>query len=571
MASLGTSKKTGKAALLLLFGLFCVSALIGQDIRVEASVSRNPVMPGENVGITVTVHNGKGEVQMKQIAGLQFMYGPSMSSNVTIVNGQRSTEYGYTYTFRALNEGTVRIPEIEVRTAAGTLKTQPIELKITKGSDSSISGNFIVAIEPSKRKVYLGEPIIVAYKIYQLYGNGFRPETYEFPEFTGFWPESVDDHQGRWEAQVINGQRYSVATLKVDVLFPQKTGTFTVDGFKMTSIVGSMWNRQRVSASSKPITIEVLPHPGGKPENFLGTFKNMNIEVKASETELKANEALTVSVTYSGSGSLRLLREPQFNWPPDLEVYDPEVKDRINVTATGVSGKRTYEYLVIPRTAGNYQISVPSASWFNPREKKYISRTFDPIDLKVARGEGSADMNYTFSSKSDVQVLNKDIRFIRPTPGLLLRQTDLFFRSFGYYFLYILPALGFVLAVFIHRRRKGEAANERGLRMRKAGRTVKKFLREAEQAKTDPTKFYEALSRGLEHYALDKLGLDRSELSRQRIEESLSSGGSAELATAFAALYDRCQMARYAPSAAEDPSKMLNDARGVIAQIENAR
>lgn len=571
MASLRTSKKTGKATLLLLFGLFCVSALIGQDIRVEASVSRNPVMPGENVSITVTVHNGKGDVQMKQIAGLQFLYGPSTSSNATVVNGQRSTEYGYTWTFRALAEGTIRIPEIEVRTTAGVLKTQPIELKITKGSDSSISGNFIVAIEPSKRKVYLGEPIIVQYNIYQLYGNSFRPESYEFPEFTGFWPESVDDHQGRWEAKVINGQRYSVATLKVDVLFPQKTGTFMVEGFKMTSIVGSMWNRQRVSASSKPITIEVLPHPGGKPENFLGTFKSMKVEVTASETELSANEALTVSVTYSGNGSLRLLREPTMNWPPDLEVYDPEVKDRISVTAAGVSGKRTYEYLVIPRTAGTYQISIPSVSWFNPREKKYITRTFDPIDLTVARGEGTADMNYSFSSKSDVQVLNKDIRFIRPTPGLLLRQSDLFFRSLGYYLLYILPVFGFLLAVFVQRRRIGEAANERGLRMRKAGRTVKKFLREAEKAKSNSGEFYEALSRGLEHYALDKLGLDRSELSRPRIEAALSSAGSAEMAIAFAALYDRCQMAQYAPSSTEDPTTMLNDARSVIAQIENAR
>lgn len=571
MASQRTSRKTGKATLLLLFGWLCASALFGQDIRVEASVSRNPVMPGENVGITVSVFNGKGDVQMKQVEGLQFLYGPSTSNNVTIVNGQRSTEYGYTWTFRALAEGTVRIPEIEVRTSAGVMKTKPIELQITKGSDSSISGNFIVAIEPSKRKVYLGEPIVVSYKIYQLYGNSFRPESYEFPEFTGFWPESVADHQGRWEAQVINGQRYSVATLKVDVLFPQKTGTFTVDGFEMTSIVGSMWNRQRISASSKPVTIEVLPHPGGKPENFLGTFRNMSVEVKASQTALKANEALTISVTYSGNGNLRLLQEPTFNWPPDLEIYDPEVSDRINVTDNGVSGKRTYEYLVIPRTAGKYQIPIPSASWFDPRDKKYQSRNFPSIELTVAPGDGTADMNYTFSSKSDVQVLNKDIRFIRPTPGVLLRQSDLFFRSFGYYLLYLLPVFGFLLAVFVHRRKMGEAANERGLRKRNAGRTVKKFLREAEGAKSDPTKFYAALSRGLEHYALDKLGLDRSELNRQKIEAKLSSEGNVEVAEAFSSLYDRCQMAQYAPSAAEDPSTMLNDARRIIAQIENAR
>lgn len=545
--------------------------MLGQDVRVEASVSRNPIMPGENVNVTVTVHNSEGDVQMKQIPGLQFLYGPTTSRSVSIVNGKRSTEYAYTWSFSARNEGTIRIPEIEVRTSAGVMKTKAFDLKVTKGSERSISGKFIVAVEPTKRKVYLGEPLVVHYKIYQLYGNSFRPETYEFPEFSGFWPESVDDHQGRWEAQVINGQRYSVATLKIDVLFPQKTGTFTIEGFNMTSIVGSMWNRQRVSASSKPVTIEVLPHPGGKPENFLGTFRNMKVEVRASETELKANEALTVSVTYSGNGNLRLLREPSFNWPPDLEVYDAEVIDRISVSAAGVSGKRTYEYLVIPRTAGKYQISVPSTSWFNPVDKKYQTKTFDPIDLDVAPGETTGDLNYSFSSKSDVQVLNKDIRFIRPTPGMLVRQSDLFFRTIGYYALYLLPVLGFLLAVFIRRQRLEDAANARGLRMRNAGRTVKKFLREAERTKAKPDAFYEALSRGLENYALDKFALDRSELNLQRIEAALAEGVSQDLSAAFVSLYERCQMAQYAPSAAEEPTKMLDDAKRIIAQIENAR
>lgn len=544
--------------------------LFAQDVRVEATLDRNPVLPGEQVNLTVTIYNSQGNLGTPNIDGLQLVFGPAVGSEFKIINGSRSAAYTYTWTYKAVREGNFEVPALRVRTSAGVLETQPIALKVSSASgqgNSAISGNFAVTIEPSKRRVYLGEAVVVQYKVYQLFGN-FRPEDYEFPDLPGFWPEPVSDHQARWETQLINGQRYQVATLKIDVLFPQKTGTFTFEGFNMSGIVGSIWNRQRVTATSKPVTIEVLPLPENKPENFVGSYPQLDVKVEASTTHVKANEAVNVSIGFSGKGNLRLLQEPTIEWPADLEVYDPEVIDRINVSTAGMSGSRSFDYLVIPRSAGNYTIEIPAFSWFSPKDKKYIISAAETIELEVERGSGGSDVNYSFNSKSDVQVLNQDIHFIRPTPGLLVKPSGLFFKSGLFFAVYLLPVLLFGAAILIRRRRDQEAADERGTRRKRAGKAVKKWLKEAEAAVTKPDDFYVALGTGLERYALDKFGLDRSQLNTQGLKRTVEAYANAALAERFVAIYESCAMARYAPAAAESPERLLDAARTVINELE---
>jgi hypothetical protein len=554
--------------LMLLFALPGFS----QEISVEASVNKNPVMPGEQVNVTVTIYNSQGNVEMPQLNGMTFLFGPSVSQSTTNVNGKRSSSIAYSYAFRADKEGTVNIPAITVRTSAGAMRTKPIDLKVTRsssgGSGRSVGGDFAVTIEPSKRKLYLGEALVLEYKIYQVYGN-FRASDYTFPDIPGFWPERVENHQAVWESVLVNGQRYQVATIKVDVLYPQKTGKHTLEGFTMSGTVGSFFNQRRVSAESKPVTIDVLPLPASKPDNFIGTFSAMEVEVQPSTTHAKSNEAINLSITYSGRGNLRLIPEPKINWPPDIEVYDPEVKDRITVTPSGMTGKRTFEYLIIPRNAGNYTITIPSTHWFSPKSAEYKSKKPETLLLEIERGEGTADLNYAFNSKSDVQVLNKDIRFIRSQPGILVPNTTFFFRSMGYYLFAAMPLLLFLTAALFRKKQLNEAANVEQSRKRKAGRYAKKWLQEAERSMADAARFYEALSRGLEQFASDKFGIDRSALNTATLKATIREQAGEEQADAYVKVYEECAMGRYAPSAAMAPKALLNEARNVIKSLED--
>jgi hypothetical protein len=566
-------RKTGNAPYLIALIIFFFSAVgsFAQDVTVEASVSRNPIAPNETVQLTVMITNSNGEANIPQIEGLQFLKGPVFMQNILNMNGRRIVQYSYTWSFRALKEGTVTIPEIPVRTSAGVLRTESIALKVSAGSQGSISGNFIVSIEPSKRKVFLGEPITVEYKVYQLFGN-FRPETYEFPDYSGFWPEEIADHQGRWENQLINGQRYQVATLKITVLYPQKTGKFTFEGFSMTGIVGSVFNRQRVSAVSKPVQVEVLPLPASPPENFIGTYAKMEVSVEATSTHVKANEAVTLTIAYSGKGNLRLLQEPKINWPADLEVYDPEVIDRYSVTSQGISGKRSYQYLLIPRTAGDYAIPGIVTSWFDLGSQQYVKKETNALMLEVTQGDGNtSDLSLSYNSKSDVQVLNQDIRYIRPEPGDLTARSRMFFGSIWFYALFAFPPIVFVYLIFVRKKRQHAAENWRGEKQKSAGRAVRRWLKSAEAKKDNPAEFYSALHQALEHYALDKTGLDRSRMTSSSLQTLLAAMTNEPAAIAFVNFYEKCSMARFSPAAASDADDALREAREVIEQIESNR
>ncbi|WP_306642767.1 BatD family protein [Sanyastnella coralliicola] len=567
MAKRRRSRRTG-SLILFLVAFFISGAIQGQDVSVSASVSKNPVAPREAFKLTVTITNSDGQIKLPAVDGLQLLYGPSTGQSVRIDNGRKTSETSYTYTFRANVEGKMEIPAIPVRTSAGVLKTRPFTLSVSKNSDSSISQNFVTVIEASKKKVYLGEPVVIKYKVYQRY-NSFNIESYDLPEFDGFWVENVGDHQGRWENLIINGQRYSVATIKIDVIFPQRTGDFTLFGFNMSGVVGGFFNRQRVESTSQSVNIEVLPLPEGKPANFLGSFPSLSIRRTYSALDMKANQALDMGVEFSGKGALRLIQEPKTDWPSDMEVFDPEVRDRISTTASGVSGKRTYSYVVIPRTEGNYEIPGLDFSYFNTIKKQYEKINLEAITLKVSPSEAGSDVPYSFNAKSDVQILNKDIRYIRSDAGKLTRPANIFFGSLPFYLSYGAPFLIFIGAIAYRRKKINEAGDVEGTRRKKAKRSAKKWLSEASKGRDNSNVFYSALARGMEQYVMDKFTIDRSRLNERSMNDIVRSATDEETAERFMKVWKTCQQARFAPVSQMSKNDLLDEANQLIDKIES--
>lgn len=569
MAKASRLRKTGEMFWLSFF-LLIGGSLIGQEITVTASVSANPVIANEPFQISVTVQNSQANVQMMQIEGLEFLYGPSQSQSYSNVNGRKTSEFVYSWTFKAKSEGSITIPSIPVRTSKGTTKTEPIELKVTKAggqSNAAIDKDFMTVIEVSKKQVYLGEPIVVQYKIYNRY-NGFSPDTHKIPEIDGFWTETKTDHQPAWTNEVVNGKRYQVATMRIDVLFPQETGSFELKGFEMSGFVRTnFFSRNQINATSKPVKIEVLPLPSGKPENFLGTFSQLSMEVIPSRTQLNSNEALDFDVVFAGKGNMRLISDISPNWPVDFEVYDPDIDEKINVSESGVSGKKTMRYVIIPRSEGSFTIPGFNYSYFDSKQKKYVILTSEPVTLNVKKGTGSADGNYSFNSKSDVQMINQDIRYIRRDTGKLFAPETRFFGSPLFYSLLSIPYLAFGAAFIFYRKRKQEAGNVALTRQRKAGSSMKKWLKEASGEVGDPARFYNALGRGLEQYLIDKLSFERGNMRKGSMKEALQPKFGEELTSEFISLWERCEMARFAPSNSANAASDLQLANELIKKM----
>lgn len=555
--------------------LFCLLSVTGMQAQeaFEVSVNRNPVRTGEQVQLTFTMKNLQRRVDGPQIQGLKLLYGPSTSNSTSIVNGARSSEVAYTYTYQVTSKANVQIPVFELNGTKGTLKSKPFVLRVSargakpSGSNAGDLGTVACIIEASKRTVFVGEPIVVSFKIFNR-ANNLDVRKFNIPETPGFWKEEVDIPEPRWEPQVISGKRYNVATVKKLVLFPQQTGSLVVEGFDLVGYMRtSFFNGQNVTAAADPVKIEVKPLPEPIPASFLGAFAQFRISPKQTDQACKTNEAITYDLTFSGQGNIKFIQEPKLNWPGEFEVFDPEVIDRINVTENGESGSRTFRYVVIPRAPGGFNLPVPNGTWFNTKTRTYADLNAEELSLTVAvnTAEGTNTVNY--NSKTDIQVLNQDINFIHNEwsgPCLPRNRWDNRGQLAGG--LLAVGPLMLGVSFMLRRRREEDERNPKSAKKRRAGQAVRKELREA-KSRINDSEFYPALGRGLEAYLLAKLEWNASQMQRSSLLSELAIRVPTQAAQ-WKTMLDTLDMARYAPGQVPAPAELLSTAERLVDATE---
>src|SRR5262249_49784935 len=92
----------------------------------------------------------------------------------------------------------------------------------------AIEGNLYLSVLPSRRTVYVGEPLTVEVSLvsrFQIANGGWA----EIPSFDGFWTEKIfDADRFDFQRRVIDGRAYGVSLLKKAALIPISPGTQTL-------------------------------------------------------------------------------------------------------------------------------------------------------------------------------------------------------------------------------------------------------------------------------------------------------------------------------------------------------
>jgi hypothetical protein len=300
----------------------------------------------------------------------------------------------------------------------------------------------------------------------------------------------------------------------------------------------------------------VNPFPNqGKPANFSGANGDFTIKAEMDKTSLKTNDAVNLKVTINGKGSIKLIDKINIDFPVEWEVYDPQITDKVNINASGISGSRTFEYLIIPKAGGKYNLGPIVFDYFDPIKRSYVSTQTDVITIDVERGKD--DPVYSSGrqgSKSEVKILGTDIRFISSKPGrLMLRQSGSFFGSRLFYILAIIPPILILLMFAFKRYKDKENADVSGMKIRKAGSLAQARLKHASQAMkaSDKEQFFQETSKALFGFISDKFLIPPGDLSRDNIQQKLLEKGiQPETITNVIKVLDQCELARFAPSQA---------------------
>jgi hypothetical protein len=557
-----------------------------------ASVDKNPVALNDNFKLILTLENANGNINPPDLKDFKLIFGPAKSTNYQFVNGQASSSISFTYTLAPRQEGSFTISEAVAETDKGTLKTKPITLKVVSGGSSSAapragqsnpnqgvspevtgSDELMAEVKLDRKKVYQGEQIIVTYYVYTRYRN-IDFVDYEFPTTTGFYSQDFKDEQAGWlnKLETINGKQYRVAVLRRQILFPQQHGKLKIDPLQITARVDySFFNPGRqIKVKSNVAELEVLPLPA-KPLGFSGDVGSYTFDAKVDRNNVKANDAITLTVKVAGQGNLKLVNAPKIKFPSDFEVYDPKVTDKFSTSEAGLSGSREFEYLIIPRHAGTFNIEPINFVFFDTKTKTYKTLSSQAFEFIIEKGDGSsAGVVYSGSDKTEVTILDEDIRYIKPVGELYLKN-DYFFRTPLFYGLLFAPLI--LLIVFYLLRKKHLAArqDEVSQRSRKAGKIAKKLLSEANKQLKAKNKnaFYEALSKALYGYVGGKLNINAAELHLQTVKTALLQRNINEETTQrIISLIQRCEMARFAPSGELNPEADYLEAGKLIGELE---
>jgi uncharacterized integral membrane protein len=436
--------------------------------------------------------------------------------------------------------------------------------------------NLFARIELSKRNSYKGEATTVSYKVYTRY-NGFAIEDYDMPMTNGLWKEEIKAPSNGWPqtTQTVNGKNYYVLTLKKEVIIPQKTGEIKLEPIKITALIGrSFFNRgqqKSINSNSPSINVKELPSP--TPTNFSNQVgSNYKLNVTYSTKNLKTNDPLDVKVTIEGRGNLKQLTKPALNFPQDFEIFDPEVKDNVKISSSGISGSKSFNYLVIPRYRGTFEIPEYEFTYFDVKSKQYKTLKHPAQTIHVEKGENEIETTNTTTSvaKQNVEILNTDIRHISKTTTLYAKK-DSIFNTKLYWSLIIIPfIIALLLYIYIIIKRnmtKDEAAFKTKNASKKATSKLKKAAELLNQNKH--LEFYEELYKAMTSYCSHKLSIPNSILNKEIISKKLQENNVSESTiTSLIKVLDECEMARFSPVTKAGAEQTLSDSNTIINQIE---
>ncbi|MFA6570270.1 MAG: BatD family protein [Bacteroidota bacterium] len=601
-----------KKILFILIFITSFACSASGEPKFTASVSKNPVGAGEQFQLTFALQDAGGSnFKPPNFKGFTLLMGPSQQQSMQIINGAMSRSVSFTYVLQADMQGSFTIGSASIDVDGKTMKTNPIQMQVQKGSPQAkpqqsddeknvdkqagdiIKKNLNLKLNVNKNEVYPGEQIIATYTIYfhpelMIVNNSLTKE----PSFTGFWSQLIDLGQISYRNETINGVPFKAAVIKKIVLIPQQTGKLSVDPMEFEFVIRlAMQNqRQRRSffddffnrnsykdfsskVSSGTANINVKPLPGNAPADFKGGVGNLSFKAWLDKNQTKTNEPVTLKVQVSGTGNLKLIEPFGLNLPPDIETYDPKINDNINVSASGMSGTRTYEYILIPRNAGEFKIEPIKFAYFNPSNKKYITLSSDEFILKVEQGNATESSPLISGiNKEDVKYIGKDIRFLKNTPSEFSRNEGRFFGSFLFWLMSLLPTVLFLFFFLYRKKQEKLQGNRMLLRNKKATKVARLRLSSAKKFLTanHKEKFYEEISKALWGYLGDKLGIELSELTKDSARISLSTKNvTDEKITKYMETIDYCEFARFAPSGQTVPiAQVYDDAVAVITDLE---
>jgi hypothetical protein len=408
--------------------LWAIPATAADEAVVRAEVDARKLGVQDQVQLTLTLEGTAvrlaEEVAPPPLQNLRVAGGPFLSTRVSFVNGAISQQRIYTWTLQPTAVGKAEVGAFAVKLAGGEKTTPPIPIEVVPGSvrpraqqradpfDQEPFGGedpfesffgrgrqagsrratpkVFVEAAPNRMRLHVGEPLLLTYFVYTQTSIS-DIQFSDPPQYPGFWSEDLE--RGRTspqgEAATVEGEAYRRFPILERLLYPTKAGRLDIPAatLKIGIPRQSFFDpgERAVERATKPVAITVDPIPDDP--GFSGAVGRFRASATLDKPSLPLGEAATLRFRVEGSGNLKWIDKAPEIKLPGAKVYPPKTTSDLKASASGITGSKTWEFVVVPETAGVLEVPAIGFAYFDPAAGRIVRADTPPIPLRV---EGTA-------------------------------------------------------------------------------------------------------------------------------------------------------------------------------------
>jgi hypothetical protein len=268
---------------------------------------------------------------------------------------------------------------------------------------------------------------------------------------------------------------------------------------------------------------------------------------------------------------LKLFTLPKPVVPSALEMYDPVHNEQVSTPLSGMTGKISDKYTIIPQYKGKYPIKSMQFTYFDLGSGRYKTITSPEIMVNVLEGPMAETTEAMATTNSDKKAISSSaqFKFIKLKTRLVSTNQNDFFGSTSFYLLTFLPFLGIPALILFKKKKEALDGDLVGNKIRLSNKLAKKYLSEAKNEIGNKAPFYIALEKAMHNFLKAKLNIETSEMSKDNIKALLESrNATIETVNDFIGLTENCELARYAPSTSAAIQQDYDKAVAIISDLE---
>lgn len=385
----------------------------------KVQVTLGPDEIGENQSwtITLTVQNDRlrSYDNFPDINGFRKR-GTSTQSTQNIINGQISSSQSIIMTYLPLKQGTFTVPDFTMKVNDNNIQVEgkkvtvgpPVEQQqdpfrsfFDRGPDDffgsgeteyvDVNDEAFLALTTSKDEVYTGEGFNATLAFFVSEDNRAPLQFHELGRQlsdilkklkpNNVWEENFNIENIEGEAVTIGNKGYTRYKIYQATYYPLNAEPIVFPRVALEmikykvarnpSFFGQNRKEDYKTFYSKPKTVRVrqLPDHPLKDVVAVGDYK---LSEMMPSTDITTGRSVSYVFSIFGEGNISAIQKPNVPDDVNFEFYEPNVRMDINRNDGLVTGTKSFNYFMIPKEPGRYDLK-NYFQWvfFNPEKEKY--------------------------------------------------------------------------------------------------------------------------------------------------------------------------------------------------------